>query len=534
MNEHSPTRLSRFLLAWAVIFGALARLVPVLASGMPVNDGGLFYSMSRDIQAANFALPAFTTYNQAGIPFAYPPLGLYLAAFGGLLFPLAQVIRWLPPLVSILTIPAFFALARAMLDSDARAGIAAAAYALLPASYELVIMGGGLTRAFGLLFSILTLLNAWQLFRRPTVRRMLLTALTAGLLLLSHPMIAIHTALGVLLFWLFSERRRQSVLPALGVAGLALLFTAPWWGTVLARHGAAPFLNAAHTGGSWLTVFVPLLFLDFGHELFLELILLLAALGTLWLIARRRYLIPLWTLALFLVGRNAFLDAAVPAGLAASFGVADVLWGGFRAPKEIRPKETLKVFETFRVSGGAFSRGQKILAAFLLIYATFGALAYSLTINLHVTPAERDALAWIAEHTPPEARFLLLTHGSALNTPVQEWFPALTGRINIGVVQGYEWLPGRQFASRIADYNALQPCLTQNLACVEDWAAARGKTFDYLYVFRGEVGQETIRAGDTLWAGWILNDLAANPGYQSVYESPLIRIFAKSPESKRP
>ena len=532
MTRFTQSQLSRLLLAWAVIFGALARLLPVIVAGMPINDGGLFYSMAADIQAANFALPAFATYNQAGIPFAYPPLGLYLAAFLGNVFPLLQVIRWLPPLVSILTIPAVFALARAVLSSELRAGIAAAAYALLPAAYELTIMGGGLTRAFGLLFSTLTLLGVWQLFHRGTLRWMFITALFAALTALSHPAATVHTGMAAVLFWLFASRKRENFIAALGVAGLTLLLTAPWWGTVLARHGAAPFVNAMHTGGSWTSIFVPLLFLDFGHELFLELIFLLAAIGTLWLIARRQYLIPLWTFTLFLAGRNAFLDAAVPAALAASFGVADVLWDGFRFPEtfdapQTRP-ETLKVFKTFRVLGGV-SRGEKILAAFLLLYATFGALTYSLTINLHVTPPEQDALAWVADHTPPDARFLLLTRGPALNTPVQEWFPALTERVNIGVAQGYEWLPGNQFSQRINDYDALQPCLTQNLACVEAWAAARGYEYDYLYVFRGEAGQETIHDGDMLWAGWILEDLNARSDYRLVYDTPLIRIFAKRP-----
>ncbi len=45
-----------------------------------VNDGGFFFSMTRDLEASNFRIPAFTTYNGGHIPFAYPPLGFYLAA----------------------------------------------------------------------------------------------------------------------------------------------------------------------------------------------------------------------------------------------------------------------------------------------------------------------------------------------------------------------------------------------------------------------------------------------------------------------
>ncbi|HZW02660.1 MAG TPA: hypothetical protein VFF68_01935, partial [Anaerolineaceae bacterium] len=70
--------ITLFLLFWAVAFGVLVRLLPVLSSPFPLNDGGLFYRMAADIAQAGFRLPEFTSYNHAGIPFAYPPLGLYL------------------------------------------------------------------------------------------------------------------------------------------------------------------------------------------------------------------------------------------------------------------------------------------------------------------------------------------------------------------------------------------------------------------------------------------------------------------------
>ena len=38
--------------------------------------------MILDLQANHFVLPAYTTYNNAHIPFAYPPFGLY---FSGLI-----------------------------------------------------------------------------------------------------------------------------------------------------------------------------------------------------------------------------------------------------------------------------------------------------------------------------------------------------------------------------------------------------------------------------------------------------------------
>ena len=74
-----------------------------------MNDGGLFFAMMRAIQLNGPALPELVTYNGELIPFAYPPLALYLGAFvAGDDSPIAAL-RWLPIVASILTIPAAYA-----------------------------------------------------------------------------------------------------------------------------------------------------------------------------------------------------------------------------------------------------------------------------------------------------------------------------------------------------------------------------------------------------------------------------------------
>lgn len=60
------------LLFTALLFGAVVRFWPVITNGFPLNDGGMFYTMIRDLKANHFILPQFTSYNFANIPFAYP------------------------------------------------------------------------------------------------------------------------------------------------------------------------------------------------------------------------------------------------------------------------------------------------------------------------------------------------------------------------------------------------------------------------------------------------------------------------------
>jgi hypothetical protein len=80
-------RAELLALSIPMLLGILVRIAPVAGAGFPVGDGGMFYVMVREIQQAGMTIPAATAYNHAGIPFAYPPLGLWLTALLGNLLP---------------------------------------------------------------------------------------------------------------------------------------------------------------------------------------------------------------------------------------------------------------------------------------------------------------------------------------------------------------------------------------------------------------------------------------------------------------
>ncbi len=78
-------------------------------AGFPLNDGGMFLVMLRELKSNHFLIPAFTSYNYSNIPFAYPPFGFYAGAFLNVLgIPDIEILRWLPVIVDVLTIPGFF------------------------------------------------------------------------------------------------------------------------------------------------------------------------------------------------------------------------------------------------------------------------------------------------------------------------------------------------------------------------------------------------------------------------------------------
>src|SRR3990172_545537 len=131
MNDKDSYKI--FLLL-ALLLGGIVRFMPVFMAGFPVNDGGMFYIMVEELKAGHFLIPAFTQYNLADIPYAYPPFGLYATALisGLLRIPALGVVRWLPPLVSTLSLLAFYLLAAETLGSRLQAALATIFYGLVP------------------------------------------------------------------------------------------------------------------------------------------------------------------------------------------------------------------------------------------------------------------------------------------------------------------------------------------------------------------------------------------------------------------
>ncbi|HLI28429.1 MAG TPA: hypothetical protein VKZ60_15265, partial [Chloroflexota bacterium] len=72
-------RLAVLMLLGALLPALALRVGAVLGADFPLNDGGLFYAMTEDLRGAGFTLPWYTSYNAERIPYAYPPLGFYLA-----------------------------------------------------------------------------------------------------------------------------------------------------------------------------------------------------------------------------------------------------------------------------------------------------------------------------------------------------------------------------------------------------------------------------------------------------------------------
>lgn len=520
---------------FATLLGAFVRLAPVLASDFPLNDGGLFYVFTQEIQAAHYRLPVYSGFNQAPIPFLYPPLPFYLTGLASSLtrISLLELIRVLPSLVSILTIPAAYLLARKLLKSQLAAAIAAISFALLPTAFDFMIVGGGLPRAFGFLFSILTLHQATGLYSTGRRVHLVATAVFAGLTLLSHPVVAWFTFYSLAVLFLSLGANRRGLVNSLAVVAATLLLTAPWWAVGIARHGLDPFLAAFQAGTrSWTALVAPFLFLH-TNEPYLTFHALFALLGIFFSLRSRQYLIPAWLAAVFLLEpRLTATYAVLPTALLVGIGFERVVLLGLAGARDdpLRGAPPSVTDPSRDVASGGvqdvpWAGGwvARLATAYILCYLLIAAFLAAPRDAL--PPSHRQAMQWVRANTPATSQFAVVSGIESAGTDyISEWFPALTDRASMGTPQGYEWFPGQVFNKRWSLHSDLQDCREQGVRCLEDWAARAQSPYTHVYLVK-----VPPFAGDDETPADLYDSLLSSPDYEEIYDQEEVAIFAHLP-----
>lgn len=506
----------------AIGLGAALRLQLVLGADFPLNDGGMFYAMARDLQLARYALPEYTSYNGGGIPFAYPPLGFYLAALLDEVTPwsLLDSFRILPLLASLLSLAAFARFSGALLSSPLTRVLALFAFALLPETFLWMLMGGGVARATGLLFAILAIHQAYLLFRDGSSRRLAAGVVCAGLAVLSHPSMGWFTAYSLALLLAAYGRSRRGLLHGALLAGGTMVFTAPWWLTVSLRHGPDIFLSARDNGLPALAGVVGLLTLSISNEPFVPVLGSLGLLGVLVCLGQRRLFLPLWLLAMFVLDSRSTLQTAPLAlapliGIGAAEGMLPLLNRAAGRPAGEPRDETALLQSRLAVSVLGFVAG----------YAVFSLLGGMRPYLAPLPAEERAAMAWVAANTPPDSRVLVLPVEPWAWDRSSEWFPVLTGRISVATVQGSEWLGQGVYARTVEESDALRACKAQGAACLDQWVADTSLSFEYVYVPKRSTGQPGA-SGDCCTA--LRSGLATSAAYTVVYDGSGASIFSRS------
>lgn len=522
------TSLDAWIVALGCVLGVAIRALYAFGSTFPLNDGGLFYQMIMDLKAAHFRLPVVSSYNAAGIPFAYPPLAFYVTGWLSNVTGIGVMdwLRYLPFALSSLTIVAFYAFARSLLSSRSAIAASVIAFALMPRSFAWMLMGGGLTRSFGFLFVLLALYFVHRFYTERWMPFAVGATLCSALTVLSHLGTAPFLGFSTLLLLLVFGRHVRGVLGTVTIGTGVVALTAPWWASVVVTHGWGPFLAASSTGGSMISdldkfraVAGLLAHLGIGSwgwsstgESLFPILAVLALFGALSTIVRGAWFLPIWWLAILVLDtRQGITFAAIPVALLAGIGMRRVL---------------LPLLD-----GG---RRATAVMAFLVLYAAGAALLsnYSQASDIRflnsLMPDERRAMRWVADQTPRNSRFLIVPGNQWDGWEVDktsEWFPVLAQRASVATVQGTEWLPHAEFTRRNKQAKALRACGAAVASCLDDWSRDTGILFDHVYI-----PQPPLPPADAyrLCCKLLLASLRSDPRYTVLYDAPGAVIFRRN------
>ena len=549
--------------AGAIALGLFVRSYHVLNADFPLNDGGLFYEMARNFQATDYRMPSFTTYNGGGIPFAYPPLGLFLAGLLDDLTPLAliDVFHYLPLVYSVLTVGAFFLLARSLLSSRVAIVAAVAAFALIPRTFIWLLMGGGITRSLGFMLAILALWQAHRLYvtgdRRHVVPAVLLCAGTV----LSHLETGWFLFFSIALFWLTYGRDRRGIENSVLVAAGTILVTSPWWTLILARHGIDTFVAANATGGSIFSgggiteyVLLSLVRVVSTSEPFFPVIGAMGLLGAFVCVVTRRPLLPVWWVAIIILDVRAFPTfTSAPVALLAGIAFAELIFpvlqhpisalqgaaGGGRSavvstdgtsanghqqpPRRDGQAPARPLLAQLLPAGAGWT---SMLAIYVLLsFGTVSALVTQPGLGGEgpslsaLTVDQRETMRWVSEHTPDSSLFLVVPRGPWATDKESEWFPVLAARPSVATVQGTEWLPGNAFNNQVNAFDRAWECGYRTEDCLEEWLTDSSVDFTHIYVPADAGGQ---------CCATLVDSLRASPGYRTLYDGTGGTVFLRT------
>lgn len=288
----------------SAFLAAIFASVPLLFSnaflyGFPMGYAGLFTQMAQQIADANFALPSMSPfYGPGGIPFAYPPLGLYLlAVFIKLTGKYYIFLRFLPPIFSLIAVGLTFFLAQKFFKQPFLSMLVAILTATSLDLYVAHTWSSGIVRAPAFIFTILVLYFYSPNPDERSLQNIFLSGLFFGLAAISHLAYALFC-----FFWIvvssisFRDWKKTVVDPFL--AGLTALAVASIWVvSVAVRYGWNVFFGAfnSHSGDESIvealnfTSLVHLFQVNLAPILSNPLLAVLVLMGGIYLLLHKQY-----------------------------------------------------------------------------------------------------------------------------------------------------------------------------------------------------------------------------------------------------
>lgn len=440
----------------------------------PGLGAGLYSVMAREISTHGYGLPTNIPYYTAGgIPFAYPPLFLYLYAALWDVTGLGPLVltRVVPGIFVFGCVMATYALAYELLSTRVQASVAAVAIATSPTIFRLLLTAGGIVRAPAFAVMVIGLYVGVKLFRTHN-RGWLLAAIGCfALLLLSHPVNAAFFAVSYLVFFVAFDRSARGLVYGALVAVLSFVLISPWLTTVTFRHGIDVFFQAAGShGGLGIKPLNAVTFWYAPKIVFPSLWKLLILVGGMYLLADRRYVLVGWfALSVLVFSRR----------IAMLVGVLIAVVGLFRAARATErmclpfsPSLPFKPSTAFVVILCVYAAGTGSIFA-----ANYPALDNPDSTQMYLGEDEMDAMQWVDTETDSSASFVVVGD-------VAEWFPLFAERTSLVTFRGAEWIAGQSQVERKQTIIDLADC--DGAACLTRVLSQKNLAPAYLYLSADE------------------------------------------------
>ena len=500
-------------LFFITIIGYLIRSSIVNSSDFPINDGGMFYSIIRDVRESNFTLPQYISYNLTSTPFAYPPLGFYIGAFLVQVFSISEidVLRFFPMICSTLAIPLLYFLYRGLRFSIQQAIVAVGIYVLMPAGYFWFIMGGGLTRSLGLLFSLLSIIVGSRFLKKNDKVMGVFLSIFLGLTILSHLELAIFSIGTLFLVWAVFEKKFSTFVWLLLCFSIALFLTSFWWVKVLSLHGLGVYSTVFFNGFHFPNILLPLMKSnDMTHppyqiiDAFSFFIILIFT----YLVDKSKILFYWALFILFILSRSEANYITIPLSIGISVIAIKIL-------NKVSLKLSLIKF--------SLNIPQMVLATLLLFSIFQKSFWRTSDDKIYLKSLEKNdriAMNWVKNNTETDSNFILITHLSTfywMGDSIKEWFPALAERHSLTTIQSSEWYG---FNDLIKENEALDYCIENiDLHCIEQWAKDRDKEYSHIWL--------TKRYNRSSWHQQLAITIEKSKQYNLVFSNEKVSIWEK-------
>jgi len=437
----------------------------------PLSFAGLYTLMAEEIAGANFHLPLqVDLYIPGGLPFAYPPLGLYFMAVflkaGGSAW---TYLRFAPPIFSLIAIIVLYLLVRRMTKSEL-AGVCA--MLLAAGSQPLFYMqaeSGGIVRGLACGLGLLSVYFYNRMIEKFNWRYAISAGLFFGLTALTHLGYAYYFAFWITA-WIITHPQKRNWSGLGGMVIISLLTALPWLIVIVERYGFSVLTSAfqSHSTINFLTFIQnPVNILTTVRSNLQGLIdqpwlLGLVLCSLVLLLRQKKFTLPMLFTLLVLLNFQGTRFVLIVSFITIGCGIA----GLFEIIATIRKEKTrARVQLTAIVSITAL-----LILNFILSY-------HSLSLEQPLLDQDMmDAAAFLENNTPTDASFLPLF---PQDDQSEEWLPYLSQRGIAYPRWGSEWMGN--IDDQAAGEEMLRDCMQrQSLVCLENWFIETDTQTDYL------------------------------------------------------